>query len=158
MATTPCFVAVPGWPDAMREEVLAQFAGNLENDPRQTLERFLSLQVRGSEAARQSLRRLKSGLAQRPAPGVAALEAGLRLLAATDLRQRLSEVRCESLWMYGQRDTLVPAAACDAVRPMQPNGRFLTFPGAGHAPFLSHAGACLEAIDAFMEAVHAPLF
>jgi pimeloyl-[acyl-carrier protein] methyl ester esterase len=89
MTATPRFVQASDWPAAMAPATLARFHDGLLADPAGTLERFLALQVRGSEAARDTLRLLKRELAERPAPDPVALALGLDLLRDSDLRPLL---------------------------------------------------------------------
>ena len=140
MTATPRFVRAPDWPAAMAGETLDQFHSGLLADPAGTLDRFLALQVRGGDAARETLRTLRRELADRPAPDPLALALGLDLLREVDLRPRLAELSCPSLWLFGSHDTLVPSAAAPAVSALLPTARVQVIRGAAHAPFLSHPG------------------
>jgi pimeloyl-[acyl-carrier protein] methyl ester esterase len=115
VTATPCFVQAPDWPAAMPGATLDRFHDGLLVDPPGTLHRFLALQVKGSDAARETLRLLRAELSLRPAPNPAALAVGLDLLRDGDLRARLPGLACPSLWLFGERDTLVPAAAAEGV-------------------------------------------
>ena len=138
VATTPRFVRAADWPIAMPAGTFSGFAEALAAQPDETLKRFLALQVRGAEAARETLQRLRHAAARRPGPRPAALRQGLDLLRNTDLRARLSRVRCPQTWLFGARDTLVPAGVADWVGDRLPDARVHCIAGAGHAPFLSH--------------------
>jgi len=153
LTAMPRFVYVPDWPAAMDTHVLARFHAELLADPAGTLQRFLALQVKGSEAARDILRTLRRELAQRPAPVPAALAVGLDLLRDTDLRDRIGALACPTLWLFGQRDTLVPAAASENIARLLPQARRRVIAGAAHAPFLSHPEATGEAIVRFLREV-----
>ncbi len=146
MTATPRFVQGSDWPHAMPLTTLQQFQRALLENPRETLDRFLALQVRGSVGARETLRQLRRELRQRPAPQPAALEIGLELLRTSDLRAILPQLPMPSLWLFGQRDPLVPAALGRDLEPLSPRGRIHIFSGAAHAPFLSHPQAVLEAM------------
>lgn len=137
-AGTPRFVQGPDWPHAVPRATLEQFASALVRDPLATLDRFLALQVRGSPDARDTLRRLREGIRQRPPARPHALEQGLGLLGEGDLRSHLAAVDCPSLWLLGQRDTLVPPEIGEAVGRYMPGARVELLAGAGHASFLSH--------------------
>jgi pimeloyl-[acyl-carrier protein] methyl ester esterase len=138
LAATPRFVQGKDWPYATPAATFGGFRDALLADPRTTLERFLALQVRGSEGARETLRTLRRELAGRPDPEPAGLAKGLDLLRSSDLRSRLAEVSCPVLWLLGERDTLVPAAAAETIADLVPCARVRVISGAGHAPFLSH--------------------
>jgi len=122
----------------------------LTQDTAATLERFLGLQVRGSDDARATLRRLRAELSQRPVPDPEALRAGLDLLRDDDLRGPLPDISVPTLWLFGERDTLVPAALAERLALLMPQARVRMIAGAGHAPFLSHAEAVVAEIDSFL--------
>jgi pimeloyl-[acyl-carrier protein] methyl ester esterase len=153
LTATPRFVRAADWPTAMDARVLAQFHDGLLADPARALDRFLALQVMGGEAARGSLRTLRREVAQRPAPHPAALEMGLDLLRDSDLRERIFALTCPTLWLFGQRDTLVPPAASDAIAALLPKTRQRVIRGAAHAPFLSHPQETGRAIADFLREI-----
>lgn len=157
LTATPRFAQAPGWPAAMAGATLEQFHAGLLAQPAVTLDRFLGLQVRGSDTARETLRTLRRELAKRPTPDPAALALGLDLLRDGDLRQHLTALACPSLWLFGSHDTLVPAAAAPAIAELLPGdrGRTAIIRGAAHAPFLSHPGETLALIQDFLTALDA---
>jgi pimeloyl-[acyl-carrier protein] methyl ester esterase len=146
---TPRFTRTGGWECGMRPDLLDSFAEELFSSPERTMLRFLGLQVRGADNERETLRQLKSAVSKRPEAGTAALRSGLDLLLRTDLRSRLPDLAVPSLWLYGEKDTLVSATTADRVRQLQPQARTSVIRGAGHAPFLSHPGQCLQALEEF---------
>lgn len=151
VTATPRFLSAPDWPHAMGAPTLERFHQELSGDPHATLERFLALQVTGGETARATLRGLRQGLASRPAASSHALATGLRLLRDTDLRRELGRLACPNLWLFGDRDTLVPGRVADALPALLPSVRTVTIPGAAHAPFLSHPGPAWETLNGFLE-------
>ncbi len=153
LAGTPRFVQDSDWPYAMTVENLRQFAAVLSKNHRLTLERFLSLQVRGDGAAREMLRALRQELFQRPLPHPAALEAGLDLLLRSDLRSQLGVIPCPMFWLLGERDTLVPAALAPALAELLPQSEIRVLERSAHVPFLSHPESCLEIIGSFLGGV-----
>lgn len=150
IASNARFTRAVDWQCALPHEVLEQFAAQLQADHRATLQRFLALQVRGSENERQMLHELKQQLATRPPPQQAALHSGLQLLHSTDLRHTLEHIQCPVLLIQGSHDRIVPAAAGTAQQALLSNARLLTIEGAGHAPFLSHSNAVITAINQFL--------
>jgi len=150
MTATPRFVQARDWRPAMPEATLSQFHDALLAEPAATLERFLALQVRGSDDARGTLRRLRAGIAARPEPAPPALAAGLDLLAGEDLRGPLPDIRPPALWLFGSRDTLVPAAVAERVPVLMPGARGIVIDGAAHAPLLSHGEETARHILAFL--------
>jgi pimeloyl-[acyl-carrier protein] methyl ester esterase len=153
VTATPRFVSAPDWPAGMDAGTLTGFHDALLADPAGTLDRFLALQVRGDDGARECLRTLRREIAQRPPPSPAALETGLDLLRDGDLRQRLGGLACPTLWLFGQRDTLVPAATSDGLSLLLQGAQRSLIPGAAHAPFLSHPLEAGAEIDRFLREV-----
>ena len=151
VAGTPRFVQGGDWPHAMARGTFEQFAANLAADHSGALERFLALQVRGAEHARETLRWLRQEVHQRPRPLDAALDDGLRLLLETDLRSELRQLTQPTLWLLGERDTLVPADMGHELAMLQPAAEILVIGGAAHAPFLSHAARSQALLTRFLE-------
>jgi pimeloyl-[acyl-carrier protein] methyl ester esterase len=151
VAATPSFVCRPGWPAAMAPGLLEDFAQDLRRDYLRTLQRFLALQVRGSDAADGVLRELRARLLQHGQPAPEALLAGLDILRATDLRARYPEIACPVLLLMGARDTLVPAAAARPAAGLLPDARVELIDGAGHAPFLARPAAVAGLVRDFLQ-------
>lgn len=154
VATTPKFIQGDDWPHALPVRILQQFSSELIGDPPKTLDRFLSLQVKGDDQARQALRLLRQDIALRPAPNATALEHGLELLLTVDLRDQLRQIQCPTLWLLGERDTLVPVTVGDELERLMPDAEILILNGAAHAPFLSHTEAALKTLRHFLDSKH----
>jgi pimeloyl-[acyl-carrier protein] methyl ester esterase len=148
---TPRFARATDWPQAMPRDTLVRFHDALVQDPSATLQRFLALQVQGSAEARALLRELRGCLAARPPAAAAALNAGLRILETVDLRARLAELRMPHLWLFGNRDTLVPWRGAEQVQQWAAGALTHVIDGAAHAPFLSHRRQCLTLLRDFLE-------
>jgi len=138
VASTPCFVRLDDWRYALSVEILEEFAVNLQQNYTQTLKRFLSLQMRGSEQEREVLAVLRDGLFSRGEPDIVALQAGLDILRTSDLRAALPTLQQPMLVIEGERDTMIPHQATQYLASHAPQGRLATIRGAAHAPFLSH--------------------
>ena len=151
MSTTPCFVQRPDWPHAMAEATLRQFGDELSVAYRQTLQRFVALQVQGSEHSREALASLRSQLFVRGEPSPQALRDSLKLLASSDLRSGIGAISQPALMIAGDRDMLTPIAAARWLASALPRASLVVVPGAAHAPFLSHPEAVVEALDAFAD-------
>jgi len=149
MSTTPSFVQRPDWPHAMAEGTLRQFGDELRVAYRQTLQRFVTVQVQVSEHARDTLGSLRSHLLARGEPSPQALRDWLELLASTDLRSTIGAISQPTLVVAGDRDTLTPVAAARWLANALPQASLTVLPGAAHTPFLSHPEAVVAALDAF---------
>jgi pimeloyl-[acyl-carrier protein] methyl ester esterase len=148
VAALPSFVERNDWPFGMPREVFAGFAGQLETDFDATLLRFLSLQTRGVENARELLRQLREELGRYGAPEPRTLHAGLLILGDSDLRTELRDLSVPVQMIMGERDTLVD---WQGTRQLQTHSALAVevIPGAGHAPFLSHADSFCRAVSRF---------
>ena len=151
LAGTPCFMRRPDWPAAMPPGLLDTFAADLQQDYAATLNRFLALQVHGSENAGAVLRELRARLLEHGEPDTAALLAGLGILRDTDLRDRLPELLQRVLLLMGSRDTLVPVAGGEAAALLAANGQCQVIDGAGHAPFIARPEAVATATREFLQ-------
>lgn len=150
VGASPCFVNRPGWGHGLAVEVVAGFANDLSHDYQATLQRFLSLQARGDEAARQVIARLRESLRSRPEPSVASLQAGMRLLQNVDLRDVVSLIRCPTLVVHGAYDALCPIAAGRWLAAFIPGTRLAEHARASHAPFLSHPDWFQQTVGEFL--------
>jgi pimeloyl-[acyl-carrier protein] methyl ester esterase len=151
VCTSPRFVASEDWPHAMSEETLTRFGDELRISYRLTLQRFLTLQVQGSEAGRATLASLRHALFARNAPSPATLAGVLRILMDADMRAAASSIAAPTLVVTGSRDTLTPATAGAWLGDAIPGARHAPIEGAAHAPFLSHRDAFLAAVLAFLD-------
>lgn len=150
LAGTPCFVRKPDWQSAMLPALLESFAAELRADYSRTLNRFLSLQVRGSEQAACVLRTLRARLLEQGEPEPAALQAGLEILRNTDLRSAVAGIACPVLLLMGERDTLVPVSAGVEAARLFSNARVALLAGAGHAPFIQQPERVADHVRAFL--------
>lgn len=153
LCASPCFVRTVDWPHGVSAQIFDDFGDGLRRDPDATLERFIALEAFGSDHARDDIRLLRQTVAMRGAPVPHALADGLHLLKTTDLRPQLPALHMPSLWLAGRRDRIVHPQAMAQAAQQCPQGRHAVIAGAGHAPFLTHADAVLEALaDAWAQA------
>ncbi|MGD2113193.1 MAG: pimeloyl-ACP methyl ester esterase BioH [Gammaproteobacteria bacterium] len=150
LAGTPCFVRRPDWSPGLLPAVLDTFAGELQRDYRRSLNRFLSLQVRGSEDATGVLRELRTRLLAHGRPEPEALHAGLDILRHTDLRDCYPRIGQPTLLLMGARDTLVPPAAGERAARLLADAQVTTIEGVGHAPFIARPREVAAVIRAFL--------
>jgi pimeloyl-[acyl-carrier protein] methyl ester esterase len=146
VATNPKFVQDRGWPTAIEAGVFDQFASSLEKDRDKTIRRFLALQVRGTENSMQTIRELQAAIDQHGLPDIEALFAGLRMLSNTDLTEAMQALGCPVSWLLGEKDALVPVELAQALKQMPVDVDVQVVSGAGHAPFISHPEAFVQAL------------
>jgi pimeloyl-[acyl-carrier protein] methyl ester esterase len=149
VASNPRFTQQPDWPCAMAPATLAAFADGLATDFEATLGRFLTLQFRGVKGAGDTLRGLRAELAARP-PAPESLRDGLAILAGADLRPALAGYPGPVAAVLGALDTLVPSGVAGSLAALRPDMTITALAGAGHAPFLTHPGHFLGAVEAWL--------
>lgn len=152
VCTSPRFVAGDDWPHAMSATTLARFGDELHVSWKLTVQRFLGLQVHGSEHGRTALAALRHELFARGDPEPRALAEALAVIGGTDLRGDVGEVRAPALVVSGERDMLAPPAAGAWLAARLPDARFERIAGAAHAPFLSHPAPFAATLDGFLDA------
>lgn len=152
VATTPRFLAGPGWRYGVKQASLERLAGELHADPDKAVRGFLKSQVRGlaSRTAGRVLERLRGALTHGGGAQPEALAWGLERLRQADLRPQLAQVRAPALVVAGEDDRITPPAASRALAKALPKGHFRQLRGAGHVPFLSHRDQFLAALDGFL--------
>lgn len=150
VASTPRFVTDDDWSHAVEAEVLDKFSDELGKDYRATLQRFLALQCRGSEKARDELRKLKDTVFAHGEPSAEALADGLKILRETDLRGELSRLKQPVCFIQGERDTLIPVSAAEEAAHRIADAHVVIIEGAGHAPFISHPERFVKEVEQFI--------
>ena len=155
LCATPKFVVADDWPQGMPEQVFKGFAAGLRDDWRGTIDRFIALEAFGSDHMREELKMLRDAVLERGAPSPRVLAEGLHVLETGDLRDVLPGLRMPSLWIGGRRDRLVDPRAMQAAARLAPAARFVEVAHAGHAPFLTHVDAVVDALQGVLAGVRA---
>ncbi len=150
LASTPRFVAGEDWPWAMDPVVFAGFYKALLADRDATLGRFVALQVKGSDNARETLRQLRSCLPDFGPDGLAVLAGGLSILKTANLLPFLRDIACPVQMVFGEHDRLVPLSMARAMQPLLADVRIDILSGAAHVPFISHRVEFLRVITEFL--------
>jgi len=149
IASTPSFTIKRGWESAMEQSVFDGFSNDLKQDYIKTLKRFLLLQTRGSELARDELRELNQQLNSRGEPNIKALENGLAILRDTDLRND-DKNTIAAMIILGEKDTLIPVSVKSEFKKTFPNSEVVIVEKTGHTPFISQPEYCAEKIKNFI--------
>jgi pimeloyl-[acyl-carrier protein] methyl ester esterase len=150
VGTTPCFRQRRDWPQGMDDATMNEFALSLEQDYAGTLKRFLSLQARSGEDAREVIAALRAKLFERGEPSLETLRGGLAILHDLDLRGEVAGIAQPTLVIHGERDTLTPLAAGEWLAQAMPRAELSLMRGSAHAPFLSHRIETLDAMERFL--------
>ncbi|HET7931467.1 MAG TPA: pimeloyl-ACP methyl ester esterase BioH [Rhodanobacteraceae bacterium] len=154
LCASPRFVRGPDWSHAVSPEILENFERDLQTDYAGTLERFMALEALGSDCAQADLHKLRADTFNEHPPALHALVDGLVVLEHSDLRARVRALTQPSAWIAGRRDRLIPWQAMQWSAG-QCGGAFTCIAGAGHAPFIGHAGEVVAALEPLLAAVPA---
>ncbi|MBT9566893.1 MAG: alpha/beta fold hydrolase [Thiobacillus sp.] len=150
LSTTPRFVISNAWAHGLALADLQAFGADLLGNPRATLLRFMSLQTRGAADQRSLLHRLREVFQAAPDTDAGALQAGLAMLCATDLRAEVPALMQPALVLHGGLDTLTPAAAGRWLAAHLPHAAHVEYARAAHAPHLSHGDEVAADIRRFL--------
>ena len=150
VASAPKFVRDKSWPDGMEAELLDNFAGDLREDYRNTVKRFIAIQAMGSDNPREEQRVLRDRVFRHGDPQITALEGGLKILHEADLRSRLTEITIPILLLAGEHDSLFRRQAAECTQLLNSDSKLVVIKGAGHAPFLSHEQDFLKELNLFL--------
>ncbi|NMG45107.1 alpha/beta fold hydrolase, partial [Aromatoleum toluvorans] len=149
IGATPCFVARSGdapWPHGLDAATVAAFNASFATDPAGTQKKFIALQSLGDAQRRTVAAKLAAALADTGHERAAGLSCGLELLANTDLRALLAEIRQPTHLIHGAGDALMPLAAAEWLAQQLPHARLTRLDDCGHAPFLSRPQDCAALI------------
>jgi len=150
MASTPCFEQTQGWQHGVSPQLMQDFMQALARESARVVKQFWSLQLQGSAHARPLIKQLKEHLGQRHLPTFQGLQQGLVLLRALDHRQLLPQLTLPTLWLFGEKDPLIPLSVCEQVQQAQPHAQTQVIPECGHMPFFSHPESTAKAIQTFL--------
>jgi pimeloyl-[acyl-carrier protein] methyl ester esterase len=149
LAGTPCFVRRDDWPHGVAGDVLGSFALDLRLDRERTMRRFVALQARGDENAKEVTRALAAASSESVSDDV--LECGLRILSEIDLRPIVDTISQPALLIHGARDELIPVAAAEYLAARLRSAELEILEGAAHAPFLSQPRRVARRILDFLD-------
>lgn len=150
-ASSPQFFASADWPHAMPAETLETFGRDLQNNYRETVLQFLSIQALGSASARDEIRTLKQRVFRDGEPCYEALSKGLDILQSHNLRPDLHRIVSPTLIIAGEKDRLVPLKASETLRSYLPQAQLHCVKRTSHAPFLSHLDEYTDCIRDYLQ-------
>lgn len=147
------FVADEAGSPGLGAEVVEGFRRGFATDPGATLKRFIALQCLGEADRRRTQQAVGAALAPDADrfPPDPVLADGLAILADSDLRPQLGEIRPPCLIVHGENDALMPLAAAQALAAALPAAELRVLAGSGHALPLSRPADCARLIGAFLQ-------
>lgn len=138
VATSPKFIESENWP-GIKKSVLVNFKEQLAANVSNTISRFLAIQAMGSRTAKKDIKEIKYQVDAYPQANPKALEAGLEILAHSDLRNELVHISCPIDVFLGRLDSLVPVKVIDELAKLNSRLKVTLFEHSSHAPFISEA-------------------
>ncbi|ABF14295.1 pimeloyl-ACP methyl ester esterase BioH [Candidatus Palibaumannia cicadellinicola] len=141
VASSPCFSSTAGWP-GIKPKFFYDFFNKLNTNIIHTINNFIVLQTMNTNSSYSDTRWLKKQFFSQKIPSIHVLNAGLMLLFKCDLRYVLPTIKLPLLRLYGNLDPLIPEKSIQIIDKLclsQSNSLSITFYGAAHVPFLSHA-------------------
>jgi len=145
LAGNPRFIEEDAWA-GVKQNVLGDFANNLQLNCQLTLIRFLALQVNSLSNGKELLKQLKEAIQECEAPTEQVLQSGLDILQNADLRSTLQDLTCAVTVIQGDKDSLIPLQVSQNIKSLKPESNIDIIKGAGHVPFLSHQSQVIEII------------
>jgi malonyl-CoA O-methyltransferase len=124
------FVASSDYPAALAPAINNQFARSFESDPQAALKLFGGLLAQGDAQERQLLKSLRQQL---PAQMNSNWGQALGVLAALDNRDLFINLQQPGMHLLGEKDALVPAAAVETMRQLNPQQQVELLPETAHA-------------------------
>lgn len=150
VSSSPQFTISNDWEHGIKKSIIDGFANDLLQNYRETINRFLAIQAFGSEKAKPVVRELREKVFANGEPHIDSLSSGLDILKNSNLWDEAKEIKCPTLVVLGEKDTLIPMDSGERTKATIPNCQLKIIKGAGHAPFISHNEDFLNAIKNFI--------
>ncbi len=148
VSSTPSFVMRNDWIHGISREVFMAFHDGVGKNAKETLRRFLFLQIQGGKEGRALLRKLQLELKETE---MEELENGLDLLQELDLRTKAKSLSQPVLIIHGEGDRLAPVGAGKWLAENLNNAKLEIIPDCAHAPILSHPDFCFSKLAEFLD-------
>lgn len=142
------FVAAADYPAAMPRAINRQFNQGFAQDPQATLKLFCGLLAQGAADERGLLKQLRRGDIGTVTDNW--LQA-LQLLTELDNRAAYAQLSQPGLHLFADNDALVPVAAAELLKQINPQQEIKLFENAAHALHWSKSQAVVESIARFLK-------
>ena len=139
VGTSPRFLKDGEWP-GVEKNILETFFRNLSENPKQTIEEFVGLQLQKSDYQH----------VENAIPSMEGLEKGLQVLADWDLRGPLHNLKIPVCYIFGRLDSITPRATLKAMQQVYQSFEYIMFNKAAHIPFLTHPAEFADELFRFM--------
>ena len=136
LAVAAWYVAAWSWRSQSKDRQAARYAA-------------MAVTQQGVPAVRDKVKAAMAGLPV-PNDNVPQLE---RMFARTDLTDRLYEISCPALVLYGQRDAVMVVGGQMLMQGLT-NARRVCLPNVGHEPFIEDPNAAFPPVREFLATLH----
>ena len=135
ISPTPLFMQTDSWPHGTTLSALENLQSRFHTDYATALKRFLLLQAGTDQTARAHAKATWQRLTASTAPTPQTLDAGLKILRTTDLRQSVTAINVPTRIVTCAQDRVIPARAGKAMHGMIPDSSLIEL-DCGHAPMI----------------------
>ena len=151
LSSVPVFVSEDDENEGIDFDWFCAFERDFEKSPLSTLKKFLVLQVKNDEFAKQTLQKIKSE-SSFDQYDFAECKFGLDLLKINSMDDLL-KLTCEKYFIHGDADAVVNINSAVHAANLS-NSACYTIQGAGHAPHVSHASQVGDIINRHLRVSH----
>ena len=138
ISTAPCFVKRQDWQWGMEASMLQLFAAEFKARLCDHHEAVSYVAGEWRRGCNKDVISACGSLVERREPDKAALEAGLKILLASDLRNELKHIHQPVLMVHGAQDVITHPNAAKWMNEQFLRSELEMLPQCGHAPFLSY--------------------
>jgi pimeloyl-[acyl-carrier protein] methyl ester esterase len=149
--TKPKFIKSDDWPHGTAPQVLQSFVDDFSAQPEATMTRFLTLNVIGTDDARERLAQLRRVANGRAPVQKIALTQGLEILRTFDVRDAVASIAQPTLVVTGGLDRLTHPSVGPWYTATLPAAQLLHIERAAHAPHLSHTTQYAQTVRDFAD-------
>ncbi|MEM7781797.1 MAG: alpha/beta fold hydrolase [Planctomycetota bacterium] len=156
VGTTPCFLNRQDWAFGKDATSFQQLSDQFASDYRKGIKRFVSLQTHdpnpgNAKASRGLAKNIIQQVFESPQPCHRTLMSGLQILADTDLRNEVHNLKMPIQVLSGTRDQVVPPQAGKWLADQIPKAESLILLGAGHLPFVEQNDEYIKYLTSFVQ-------
>jgi pimeloyl-[acyl-carrier protein] methyl ester esterase len=144
VSSVPNFVSKNDEYTGINFDWFQSFVEQFQQQPLQTLKKFLALQVKGDEFAKNTLKELRV-VCPFENYDLAECAVALELLGKLDLKKELCKLDCETVFIHGMQDAVVNVRSAHHYADISESFIHIV-EDAGHAPHVSHAEEVLDVI------------
>jgi len=148
ISSVPKFVCADNENSGIDYQWFNQFLDDYQSRPVETLNKFLTLQVKNDASIRTCLRFMKKAC-DFESYDLIECGIGLRLLEKLDLTQQLTQLKCNTSFIHGSSDAVVDLKSAQYAASIS-NSPLSIISQAGHTPHVSQPNAVASIINSYL--------